>query len=150
VSSYLTQSFSTSPRRSRRRFLMKMRRRLRRVRTRSPRSRKSMKMRTKRRRPRRLRKRLSPRRNSTRPSLSGPETPPRSPLRSMLLSTNPFPTTGKTTLRSSTSLLRVNLNSVLSFSFQSVHHLTFSRPRGPRTTSNSMSAVSSSLMIALI
>jgi HSP90 family molecular chaperone len=76
--------------------------------------------------------------------------PPTSPPRSMVPSTSRSQTTGRTTLPSSTSPLRVNSNSAPSSSFPSVLLSICSRPRRPRTTSSSTSAVSSSLMMPLI
>ena len=112
---------------------------------RSPRSRRSTRRRKRRRRrPRRSRSRRSKRKNSTRPSPSGQGILKTSLPRSMLPSTSRCPTTGKTTLVSSTSLLRVSWSSALFSSFPSVHLSISLRPRGPRTTSSSTSAASSS------
>lgn len=74
-------------------------------------------------------------RSSTSRSPSGPEIPTTSRPRSTVHSTSLSPTTGKTTLRSSTSRLRVSLSSVPSSSFPSVLPLTFSRPRRARVRS---------------
>ena len=118
-----------------RRSMMMVRRR--------PRSKRSttMRMRTKRRR-RRPRRSRSPRlrkKSSTRPSPSGLATPPTSPPKSMLPSTNLSPTTGKITSPSSTSPSKVSLSSEPSSSSPSELPSISSRPRRPRTTSSSTS-----------
>merc|ERR1712165_230703 len=56
----------------------------------------------------------------------------------MLLSTNLYLTTGKSMLLSSTFLLRVNWNSVLSSSAQSVHHLICSKEATRRSSTTKL------------
>jgi hypothetical protein len=147
-SSSLTLSNSLLKRKLRRKSLMMRKKSPLKV----PRSKKSlmrMKRRMKRRR-RPSRKLLSRTRNSTRPSLSGPATlrmsSPRNTLNSIRLSL----TIGKTIWPSSTSPLKVNLNSVLSFTFPSVLLSICSKPRRRETTSSSTSVVSSSWMTVRI
>ena len=116
--------------------------------TRSPRSKRSMRMLIRERPLRRSRRSRRKLKSSTRPSLCGPATHPTSPKKNMAASTNPCQTTGKIILPSSISPLKVNWSSVPSSLFPRELPSIFSNPRRRRTTSNFTSDVSSSLMTA--
>jgi hypothetical protein len=96
---------------------------------------------------RRSRKSQRRQKSSTKLSLYGLATHPTSLRKNMAASTSPCLMIGRTILPSNISLLRVNWNSVPSFSFPRELLSTFSNPRKRRTISNFTSDVSSSLMI---